>query len=104
MAGSRIDGLVQDLAKDVAVQKEQLKRLRAAIDIGDRDLAEARYTEINTDAELRAFFDDIKRRGRARRKRSALPAFFPPRLRAATLLRRASQPPAGKPKECDRLE
>ena len=66
----RVD-LFEDLAKDVAVQKEQLKRLRAAIDIGDRDLAEGRYTEINTDAELRAFFDDIKRRGRARLKRSA---------------------------------
>ena len=63
--------LLTDFAMDDAVQKEQLARLRAAIDEGDRDLAEGRYTEINSTAELRAFFDDIKARGRARLKRSA---------------------------------
>lgn len=63
--------LLTDFAMDDAVQKEQLARLRAAIDEGDRDLAEGRYTEIKSTAELRAFFDDIKARGRARLKRSA---------------------------------
>lgn len=63
--------LFEDFAMDDAVRKEQLKRLRAAIDEGDRDLAEGRYTMIRTDSDLRALFDDIKRRGRARLKRSA---------------------------------
>ena len=66
----RTDLLVQ-LAEDKAVQKEQLARLRALSDEGDRDLAEGRCIEINSKADLRALFDDIKRRGRARFKRSA---------------------------------
>ncbi|MEY2879629.1 MAG: hypothetical protein RLZZ15_2009 [Verrucomicrobiota bacterium] len=63
--------LFQTLAQDRVVQKEQLARLRALIDEGDRDLAEGRYIEIRGATELRAFFDDIKRRGRERLKRSA---------------------------------
>lgn len=63
--------LLTAFAMDKAVQKEQLARLRAEIAEGERDLAEGRYTEIRNTAELRNFFDDIKRRGRARIKRSA---------------------------------
>ena len=63
--------LLEVFAMDAAVAKERLARLRALIDEGDRDLAEGRYIEIRHSAELRAFFDDIKRRGRARLKRSA---------------------------------
>lgn len=66
----RTDLLVQ-LAEDKAVQKEQLARLRAAVAEGERDIAEGRYTEISSKAELREFFDEIKRRGRSRLKRSA---------------------------------
>ena len=63
--------LLVDLAMDDAVRKEQLARLRAMLAEGERDLAEGRYIEITSAAEHRAFFDDIKRRGRARLKRSA---------------------------------
>lgn len=66
----RTDLLVQ-LTEDKAVQKEQLTRLRALVAEGDRDLAEGRYTEIKSKADLQTLFDDIKRRGRARLKRSA---------------------------------
>ena len=58
--------LLEDLARDEAVHREQISRLRAAVEEGMRDHAEGRYIEINTAAEHRAFFDDIKRRGRAR--------------------------------------
>jgi hypothetical protein len=58
--------LLEDFAQDPAIQKEQLARLRAAVEEGMRDHAEGRYIEINSAAEHRAFFDDIKRRGRAR--------------------------------------
>lgn len=65
---------------DEAVRKEQLARLRAAVEEGERDIAEGRYTAISSKAELRGFFDDIKRRGRAALKRSperdASAAFF----------------------------
>jgi hypothetical protein len=40
--------------------------LRAAVEAGMRDHTEGRFIEINSAAEHRAFFDDIKRRGRAR--------------------------------------
>ena len=63
--------LLEHFAQDPAIQKEQLARLRAAVEEGERDFAEGRYIEINSKAELREFFDDIKRRGRARLKRSA---------------------------------
>lgn len=63
--------LLETLAMDKAVRKEQLSRLRAAVEEGERDIAEGRYTEINSKAELREFFDDIKRQGRAALKRSA---------------------------------
>lgn len=63
--------LLVDLAMDAAVRKEQLKRLRAMIDEGIRDHKEGRFIEINSVEEHRAFFEDIKRRGRARLKRSA---------------------------------
>lgn len=63
--------LLVDLAMDAAVRKEQLARIRAAIDEGDLDLAEGRYTEIDSETEIRALFDDAKRRGRARVKQSA---------------------------------
>ena len=56
---------------DAAVRKEQLKRLRTMIEEGERDIAEGRYVEVNSVAEAKAFFEDIKRRGRARLKRSA---------------------------------
>lgn len=63
--------LLADLGMDAAVRKEQLTRLRAAIDEGMRDHDEGRYIEIKSAAEHRAFFDDLKRRGRARLKKSA---------------------------------
>lgn len=63
--------LLEALSMDSAVQKERLARLRAMIAVGERDLAEGRYIEIRTAAEHRAFFDDIKRRVRARMKKSA---------------------------------
>ncbi len=63
--------LLEYFAQDPAIQKEQLARLRAAVEEGERDFAEGRYIEINSKAELREFFDDIKRRGRTRLKRSA---------------------------------
>lgn len=63
--------LLEQLVQDPAIQKEQIARLRAAVEEGERDFAEGRYTEINSKAELREFFDDIKRRGRSRLKRSA---------------------------------
>jgi hypothetical protein len=63
--------LLEALAQDRAVRKEQLLRLRAMIEVGDRDLAEGRSIAISNHMELRAFFDDIKRRGRERLKRSA---------------------------------
>ena len=66
----RTDLLVQ-FAEDKAVQKERLTRLRALVDAGDRDIAEGRSLEIKSKADLRALFDDIKHRGRARLKRSA---------------------------------
>ena len=46
--------------------EDALSATRAAVEEGMRDHAEGRYIEINTAAEHRAFFDDIKRRGRAR--------------------------------------
>ena len=63
--------LLADLSMDAAVRKEQLARLRAAVGEGVRDHTEGRYIEITTAAEHRAFFEDIKRRGRARLKQSA---------------------------------
>ena len=63
--------LLEELARDASVRNESLARLRAMIAEGDRDLAEGRYTEVRTSAELRAFFDEVKRHGRARLKRSA---------------------------------
>lgn len=63
--------LLEDFAQDPEIHREQLARLRAAVAEGDRDLGEGRYTVVNSKAELRALFDDIKRRGRARIKRSA---------------------------------
>lgn len=57
---------LEDFAQDPAIQKEQLARLRAAVEEGRRDHAEGRYIEINTAAEHRACFDDIKHCGRAR--------------------------------------
>lgn len=66
----RVD-LLEQLAQDPAIRKEQLARLRTAVEEGERDLTEGRYTEIKSKTELREFFDDIKRRGHARLKRSA---------------------------------
>jgi acyl-CoA reductase-like NAD-dependent aldehyde dehydrogenase len=66
----RTDLLVQ-LAEDKAVQKEQLARVRAAVQDGVRDHEEGRFTEIKTTAEHRAFFDEIKKRGRSRIRKSA---------------------------------
>lgn len=63
--------LLTALAMDKAVQKERLARLRAEIVEGVRDHAEGRFIEIKSTDEHRAFFDDIKRRGRARLKKSA---------------------------------
>lgn len=63
--------LLTDFARDKAVQKEQLARLRAAIDEGIRDHTEGRFIEIKSTAEHRAFFDGIKREGRARLKKTA---------------------------------
>ncbi len=63
--------LLETFAMDKAVRKEQLARLRAAVEEGERDIAEGRYTAINSKAELREFFDEIKRRGRSALKRSA---------------------------------
>lgn len=63
--------LLEHLAQDEAVRRKQIARLRAAIDEGMRDHAEGRFIEIKSAAEHRAFFDDIKRRGRARLKKSA---------------------------------
>jgi tRNA A-37 threonylcarbamoyl transferase component Bud32 len=63
--------LLEDFARDEAVHREQISRLRATVEEGERDFAEGRYIEINSKAELREFFNDIKRRGRARLKRSA---------------------------------
>jgi hypothetical protein len=63
--------LFEVFAMDNAVQKERLARLRAMIAEGERDLAEGRYIEIRSTAEHRAFFDDIKRRVRARMRKSA---------------------------------
>lgn len=66
----RVD-LLEQFAQDPAIQKDQIARLRAAVEEGERDLAEGRYTEINSKAELREVFDDIRRHGRARLRRSA---------------------------------
>jgi len=63
--------LLEALASDKAVRKERLTRLRTLIAEGERDLAAGRYTPIRDSAELRTFFDDIKRRARERIKRSA---------------------------------
>lgn len=63
--------LLEDLSRDDAIRREQIARLRAAVEEGERDFAEGRYIEINSKAELREFFDDIKRTGRARLKRTA---------------------------------
>ena len=63
--------LLEHLAQDKAVARKQLARLRAAVEEGDRDLAEGRYTEVRSAAELRKLFDDIRHRGQARQKRSA---------------------------------
>ncbi len=60
--------LFADLAMDDAVQKEQLARLRAAIDEGIADHAAGRYVELETDEEFKAFASEIKRAGRARLK------------------------------------
>lgn len=45
-----------------------LERFRALIDEGIKDHNEGRYIEIRNTQAHRAFFDDIKRRGRARLK------------------------------------
>jgi hypothetical protein len=63
--------LFQWLSRDRAVRARELAALRAAVDEGIRDHEEGRFIEIRTPAEHRAFFDDIKRRGRARLKKSA---------------------------------
>lgn len=69
-AADRAD-LLEEFARDKAVQEEQLARLRAMIEEGEKDLREGRYIEIKTKAEHRAFFDEIKRQAKARLKRSA---------------------------------
>lgn len=63
--------LFQWLGQDRAVRTQELAALRAAVDEGIIDHEQGRYTGISTAAEHRAFFDDIKRRGRARLKKSA---------------------------------
>lgn len=63
--------LLTDFAKDDAVRKEQLQRLRAAIDEGIRDHSEGRFVEIKSTAEHSTFYDDIRRRGRARFRKTA---------------------------------
>lgn len=63
--------LLETFVRDAGVRKESQARLRALIDEGDRDLAAGRVIEVRNAAELRVFFDDIKRRSRARIKRSA---------------------------------
>ena len=63
--------LLEHLAQDDTVRRKQLARLRAMIAEGERDHAEGRFIEITSAVEHRAFFDDIKRRGRARLKRTA---------------------------------
>lgn len=64
-AADRI-ALFRWLGQDGAVRTEELAALRAAIDEGDRDLAEGRYTALETDTDFRAFADEIKQAGRAR--------------------------------------
>ena len=54
------------LGQDEAVRTEELAALRAAVDEGDRNLAEGRDTTLETDADFRAFADEITQAGRAR--------------------------------------
>lgn len=63
--------LLQEFAQDEKVRKEQLARLRALIEEGARDQREGRFIEIKSAAEHRAFFDEIKKQGRARLKKTA---------------------------------
>lgn len=51
------------LGQDEAVRTEELAALRTAIDEGDRDLAEGRYTTLETDADFQTLADEIKQAG-----------------------------------------
>lgn len=48
------------------VRAEKLTALRALIDEGDRDLAEGRFTTLESDDDFRALGDDIRQRSRER--------------------------------------
>lgn len=58
--------LFQWLGRDRAVRAKELAALRAAVDEGDRDLAEGRYTVLETDADFRALAADVKQTVRSR--------------------------------------
>jgi hypothetical protein len=61
-AADRI-ALFRWLGQDAAIRTEELASLRAAIDEGDRDLAEGRYTTLETDSDFQALADEIKQAG-----------------------------------------
>ncbi len=59
------------LSQDEAVLAAELTALRAAVDAGDRDLAEGRYTVLESDDDFQALATDIKQSARSRLGKSA---------------------------------
>ncbi|MFD2263229.1 type II toxin-antitoxin system ParD family antitoxin [Lacibacterium aquatile] len=55
--------VIRDALRLMATQDElyqlKLERLREAISIGERDVATGSFTRIETDKDLKAFFDQI---------------------------------------------
>lgn len=61
--------LLESLARDRSVEREQRSRLRALVEAGVRDHAAGRTIEIKSAGEHREFFAAIKRRPRAAARR-----------------------------------
>jgi antitoxin ParD1/3/4 len=58
--------LLCDAVRMMRDREIRLKAMRAEVDIGIDQLKRGEYVEIESDAQLRDFFEDIERRGRQR--------------------------------------
>jgi antitoxin ParD1/3/4 len=58
--------VVCDAVRLLREREERLESLRREIDRGLAQLDAGEFIELNSDAELRAFFDDIEERGKQR--------------------------------------
>lgn len=59
--------VVCDAVRLLREREERIESLRAEIDKGIAELDAGEFIELNSEAELQAFFDDIEKRGKQRR-------------------------------------